>query len=466
MANDVGDTGTPGVDGQSLKRIALISLSGAAIEWYDFFIFATAAALVFGPLFFPTDDPLVSTLLSFSTFAVAFLARPLGGVVWGHFGDRLGRKEALVAALLTMGVATTLIGLLPTYATIGVLAPIILVILRFAQGLAVGGQWGGAVLIATESAPRNRRGFYGSFAQVGVPAGVILANGAFLAASRITSPETFAAWGWRVPFLASAVLIAVALYAQLRLEDTPAFKHLIEAKAQQAPAEAPAEEYRSPITEAIFEYPRNILLAAGAFIAINGTGYVFFAYILSYGTSILGLTQTTMLIGVLVGSASMIPFLMGAASLSDRVGRRKVFLTGVLLLGLWSFPFFLLVNTGSVVLITLSLALGLIFLGIAYGPMGAMFTEMFSTKVRYSGASLGYQVGAILGGGFAPIIATSLLAATGSWISISVYMVAICIISFASILLITETYQVDVDEAMDEERHKKMLQEAEGRASS
>lgn len=440
---------------RSIFKIALISVSGAAIEWYDFFIFATAAAIVFPSLFFPEQTPLVATLLSFATFGVAFVARPLGGVIWGHFGDRAGRKKALVAALMTMGVSTTLIGLLPTHAQLGVLAPILLVLLRIVQGLAVGGQWGGTVLIATESAPANRKGFYGSFAQVGVPVGVILANTTFLVVLSATSPEALAAWGWRIPFLASIVLIGLALYAQFRLEDTEAYKRLVEERAQSGGASE--SRGSSPVVDAIRNYPKNILLAAGAFIAINGIGYIFFAYILSYGTETLGLSLTTMLAAVSVGSISMVPAVVGGAALSDRFGRRGVYLVGATLLGLWSFPFFWLVNTGSPVLVTLSLAVGLIFLGTAYGPMGALFSEMFGTKVRYSGASLGYQLGAILGGGLAPIIATSLVAATGTSVSVSFYMFAISVITFVSVLLITETYQVDISEAMDEEHRKEEL---------
>lgn len=455
MASSVEGSSTQQAEGSSIARIALISLSGAAIEWYDFFIFATAAALVFPALFFPEATPFIGVLLSFATFGVAFLARPLGGVVWGHFGDRAGRKKALVAALLTMGVATTAIGLLPTYATLGVLAPVLLVVLRFVQGIAVGGQWGGAVLIATESAPENRRGYYGSFAQVGVPVGVILANGAFLLTSATFSPEALAAWGWRIPFLASIVLIGLALYAQSQLEDTTAYRRMVEEKSRTAEDESAPSG--SPVLEAIRTYPKNILLAAGAFIAINGIGYIFFAYVLSYGTNVLQLPQSTMLAGVMVGSVCMIPAVLAGGAISDRVGRRSVYLVGAVLLGLWSFPFFWLMNTGEAVLIALALAVGLIFLGIAYGPMGALFSEMFSTEVRYSGASLGYQLGAILGGGLAPLIAASLIQATGSWISVAVYMSLISLITFVSVLLITETYQMDIVEAVDEEKHEEAL---------
>ncbi|MGH3085971.1 MAG: MFS transporter [Rubrobacteraceae bacterium] len=434
-------------------KIALTSLAGSSIEWYDFFIFGTAAALFFPELFFPDAAPFVGTLLAFATFGVAFLARPLGGVLWGHFGDRIGRKKALVAALMSMGVATTLIGLLPTYAVIGVAAPITLVILRFIQGLAVGGQWGGAVLIATESAPREKRGFYGSFAQVGVPVGVILSNVAFLIVFAAMGPEAQAAWGWRVPFLLSFLLIGVGLYVQLRLEETPAFQHLQErAEASSESEESRQQSSGSPIIEAFRRFPKEIFLAAGAFVVVNATFYIFIVYILSYGETVLGLSQGVMLTGVLLSSIIQIPALMGFSALSDRVGRRIVYLSGAGLLGLWAFPFFWLVNTESSILIWLALIVGQTFLSMMYGPQAALLSEMFSTELRYSGASLGYQLGAVFGGALAPIICASLLEATGSSLAISAYMLLIAIISFVCVIFITETYQTDVDEAEAQKR--------------
>ncbi|AHY45903.1 Sugar (and other) transporter [Rubrobacter radiotolerans] len=456
---------------REIRKVALTALAGTSIEWYDFFIYATAAALVFPTLFFPAEmPPLVATIASFSTFAVGFIARPVGGAIFGHFGDKVGRKKALVTALLMMGIATTLIGLLPTYALVGAAAPLMLVVLRFVQGLAIGGQWGGAVLLATESAPGNRRGFYGSFAQVGVPVGVILANLIFLLITAIVTPEFFAAWGWRIPFLLSIVLIGIGLYIQLRLEDTPAFRHLEELKAQrdeesvrrtaeergvsveEARREIASEREGSPVIEAFKNYPKQIALAAGAFVAVNGNFYIFISFIIAYATNpdILGLQQSTVLAAVLAASVFQIPALLFAAAISDRLGRRGIYMAGAALLGLWAFAFWPLVNTGSFALILVALLVGQVFLSMMYGPQAAFFAEIFSTKVRYSGASLGYQIGSIFGGAFAPIIATALLARFGGSFPISVYMALLCAVSLVSVLLLTETYQSDIDDAEKE----------------
>ena len=419
----------------TVRKVALAAMAGSAIEWYDFFIYLTAAALVFGPLFFPGGSEVAAVLASFSTAAVGFVARPVGGVLFGHFGDRLGRKPTLVIALLTMGTATTLVGLLPTYATIGVAAPIILFILRFLQGLAVGGQWGGAVLLATEYAPEGKRGFYGSFAQVGVPIGLVLGNTSFLVLSAWLGESTFAAWGWRIPFLLSIALIGVALYIQLRLEETPAFKQLQERQAESG------EERGSPVIEVLRDHPKQVLLAGGAFFVVNGAFYVMITGMLDYGTRTLGMSQNVMLAAVLISSFAQIFFLTGWSTLSDRVGRRPVYLAGAALLGLWAFPMFWLVNTKSAVLITIALTLGQLFLSMMYGPQAALFSEMFSARVRYSGASIGYQGASVFAGGLAPIIMVSLLEATGTSLSVSFYVFAMAVVTFLSVYLITETYE-------------------------
>ncbi|HET7272029.1 MAG TPA: MFS transporter [Rubrobacter sp.] len=418
----------------TVRKVALAAMAGSAIEWYDFFIYLTAAALVFGPLFFPGGSEVAGVLASFSTAAVGFVARPIGGILFGHFGDRLGRKPTLVIALLTMGTATTLVGLLPTYATIGVAAPIILFILRFLQGLAVGGQWGGAVLLATEYAPADKRGFYGSFAQVGVPIGLVLGNTSFLVLSAVLGESTFAAWGWRIPFLLSVVLIGVALYIQLRLEDTPVFRQLQERQEQSG------EERGSPVIEVLRDHPKQVLLAAGAFFVVNGAFYVMITGMLDYGTRVLGVSQNVMLAAVLISSFAQIFFLTGWSALSDRVGRRPVYLAGAALLGLWAFPMFWLVNTKSAVLITIALAFGQLFLSMMYGPQAALFAEMFSARVRYSGASIGYQGASVFAGGLAPIIMVSLLEATGTSLSVSFYVLAMAAVTFLSVYLITAAY--------------------------
>jgi metabolite-proton symporter len=409
-------------------RVVAAALSGSSIEWYDFFLYGTAAATVFPALFFPKSDPVVGTLLSFSTFAIGFIARPVGGVIFGHFGDRLGRKRSLAIALLLMGCATTGIGLLPTYASIGVAAPILLVALRFAQGLAIGGQWGGAVLLLTESAPPDQRGFYGSFAQLGVPLGVILANFAFLGVTAATGQDAFLEWGWRVPFLLSIALIALGVFVQTRIEESPEFQRL---RSVRVTSTAP-KDHRSPILTVLREHPKAIVLAAGAFVAANGTFYVFITYSVAYATRVLGMPQTTVLFAVLLSSFVGVPSLLGFAALSDRIGRRKVLMAGAFFSALWSFAFFPLLETRTFTGALIGLSVGTMFQSAMYGPLAALFGELFRTEVRYSGASLGYQIGSIFGGAFAPLIATALLAKTGSSMSIGAYMALLCVVSFVS----------------------------------
>jgi MFS transporter, MHS family, shikimate and dehydroshikimate transport protein len=429
----------------TIRKVALAAMSGSAIEWYDFFIYLTAAALVFGPLYFPGGSEVAGVLASFSTAAVGFVARPIGGVLFGHFGDSLGRKPTLVIALLTMGAATTLVGVLPTYATIGVAAPILLFVLRFLQGLAVGGQWGGAVLLATEYAPADRRGFYGSFAQAGVPIGLLIGNTVFLVFSGVFGEAAFAAWAWRIPFLLSVILIGVALYIQLRLEDTPIFRQLEERQHQGEDAES-----SSPVLEVLREHPKQILLAAGAFFVVNGGFYVLITGMLDYGTRTLGISQNAMLAAVLISAVVEGISIVAMSALSDRVGRRPVFMSGAVLLGIWSFPLFWLINTGSIPLIIISLCIAQFFLGMMYGPQAALFAEMFSARVRYSGASIGYQGASVFAGGLAPIIMVWLLEKTGTSLSISFYVFVMSAITFFSVYLITETYEGEMTQ--DQER--------------
>jgi len=423
---------------QNMRRVALTSLAGTSIEWYDFFLYGTAAAVIFPKAFFPQDlPPMVLLIISFSTFAVGFIARPLGGLIFGHFGDRVGRKRTLVVALIMMGAATTLIGLLPTYSAIGVAAPLILVLLRFVQGLAIGGQWGGAMLLVTESAPADQRGWYGAYAQAGAPVGVILANLAFIGVSSSMSEEAFMDWGWRLPFIASIVLIGISMYVQLRLEDTEAFKALQESQDGEGSDQPIAS---SPVVEAIRKYPKRIMLAAGAFLSVQVTFYILIAFIIAYGVTApeLALSRDTMLTAVLIAAAIMVPSQFYFSGLSDRVGRKQIYRWGAILTGLWGFALFPLINTGEPLMIVIAVTLGLTFLGMQYGPQAAYFTELFTTEVRYSGASLGYQIGAILGGALAPTIAVLLWNELGIFY-VSVYILIAAILTLLSLSALEET---------------------------
>ena len=446
-APDVGSEDTAHAEA-NMRKVALTALAGTSIEWYDFFLYGTAAALVFPSAFFPDSTPTMGLILSFGTFAFGFIARPLGGILFGHFGDRVGRKRTLVIALMMMGIASTLIGLLPTFATIGIAAPILLSLLRFVQGLAIGGQWGGAMLLVTESAPADKRGYYGAYAQAGAPAGVILANIAFMVISYSISEDAFMQWGWRIPFISSVLLIGISMYVQLRMEETDAFKELQELQKEKE-AEQPemAVVRRSPVLEAIAKYPKRIALAAGAFLSIQVSFYILIGFVLAYGTDAdgAGMSRNEMLFAVLLASVLQIPAQFLAAAYSDRHGRRGIFMLGAILTGVWAFALFPLIDTGSFWLIVLGLSGGLMFLGMMYGPQAAFFTELFSTEVRYSGASLGYQVGAILGGAFAPTIATIL------WVEysifwVSVYMAFASTLSLISVMMLTETYKTSLDD--------------------
>ncbi|MAJ30432.1 MAG: MFS transporter [Gammaproteobacteria bacterium] len=427
----------------NMRKVALTALAGTSIEWYDFFLYGAAAALIFPSAFFGEVPPTTALILSLLTFAAGFIARPIGGIIFGHFGDKIGRKKTLISALMLMGISSTLIGLLPTYAMIGALAPILLTALRFAQGLAIGGQWGGAMLLVTESAPANQRGYYGAFAQAGAPIGVILANLALIITSALVSDEFFNTWGWRIPFLASAVLILVSMYIQLNLEDTKAFKELAMHRNENQDDGRTAIQ-KSPIIVAVRKYPKRIMLAAGAFINIQVTFYILIAFLLAYGVQSAKMARDDMLTAVLIASAIMVPMQFLFSSYSDRHGRRGIFMLGAILSGLWAFAIFPLVDTGNFWLITLAVSGGMVFLAMMYGPQAAFFTELFSTEVRYSGATLGYQFGAIIGGAFAPTIAVKLWTELDIfWVS--VYMSCSAILTLLSVMALTETYQIDLN---------------------
>jgi metabolite-proton symporter len=426
----------------SMRKVAFASFVGTAIEFYDFYIYGTAAALVLGSIFFPEFSAAAGTLAAFATFAVAFVARPLGGVVFGHFGDRVGRKAMLIFSLLVTGVATVLIGLLPGYAAIGVSAPILLVILRFLQGFGLGGEWGGAVLMAIEHAPEGKRGLYSSFPQVGPAVGFLLANGLFLALATTLSDEQFAAWGWRVPFVASLVLVLVGLYVRVTIGETPVFRRAIETQTRA----------KVPFWDMLRTYPLVLLLSSGGMVLAYVLFYTITTFALAYGTTNLGLPNTTLLYCTLIAVALMGVAVPIFASLSDMVGRRKLCLAAAALAALWAFPLFWLLNTGHPVLITLSFSVSMIIFAMLYGPMGAFLPELYGTRLRYSGAAVSYNLGGILGGALAPIIASQLLAATGASWSISLYVVAMAALSFTSVLLLSETHLSDLSELRAEER--------------
>ena len=394
---------------------------------------------------------MIGTLAAFATFGVGFVFRPVGAIVFGHFGDRMGRKRLLVVATVMMGVGTTLIGLLPSYATIGILAPILLVALRCVQGIAIGGQYGGAMLMVTENAPAYRSGFYGSFAHMGPSLAVIVSNVVFLAVVAAVSPEAFASWGWRVPFLLSVVVIGLGLYIQLRLEDTPEFRSLqqrTEAGSSDQPPSGTSSDTpvapprgRSPVLDAIRTHPRQILQSAGMILVLQVYYYILIVFMLSYMPRI-GVPRPTILTIILISSAVTVGAIPLFAALSDRIGRKRVLLPAGVLTLLTAFPFFWLMNMATVPsMIAGTLLVGLA-LGALYGPMAALFTEMFRTGVRYSGASVGYQLGAVVGDGFAPLIAASLLAATGTVYSVAVFISVAALITIVATWSTTESYRV------------------------
>jgi metabolite-proton symporter len=407
---------------------------GTTIEWYDFFLYGTAAALVFNRLFFPTFDPLTGTLAAFGSAAVGFVARPVGGIVIGHYGDRIGRKSMLVLTLVIMGVATFLIGLLPTYEQIGPWAAVALVVLRIAQGFGVGGEWGGAVLMAVEHAPKGSRGFYGSWPQIGVPAGLLISTAVFAFFARLPEDQ-FLSWGWRVPFLLSIVLVAIGLLIRVRILETPTFAKL----------KASGSEARQPILEVLQRYPKQVLLAMGARVAENGAFYIYSTFLLVYATQKVDMDRSIVLNGLLIASAVELVAIPVFGALSDRLGRRPVYLFGAVVTALFAFPLFWLFDTGSTPLVWLALIIAFTFShGAMYAPQAAFLSELFGTRVRYSGASLGAQLASVLAGGLSPFIATGLLRQYGSGGPLALYVIAMAVITIVSVLLATETMHEEI----------------------
>jgi metabolite-proton symporter len=420
------------MDPSARRRVILASFIGTTIEWYDFFLYGAAAAVVFPALFFPKLDEFAGSMASFGTFSVGFFARPLGGVIFGHFGDRIGRRSMLVVTLVLMGVATFLIGLLPTYDSIGYWAPAALVFLRFVQGLGVGGEWGGAVLMAAEHAEGGKRGLQASWPQAGVPAGNLLAVAVF-GAFRALAGDQFLEWGWRVPFLLGIVLVGVGLFIRLRVLESPAFQRVKEEKGVA----------KLPLLEVLRTYPRNVLLSMGARLAENVCFYIFTVFVFKYAGP---RNEGTVLAGLQIASALELATIPLFGLLSDRLGRRPVYMLGAFLMGAFAFPFFWLVRTGTPALVWLALAVALAGAHAAmYGPQAAFFSELFGTRVRYSGASLGYQLASPLAGGLAPLIATWLLRESGgrSW-SVAAYMAGVAALTLLSVYLADETRGSDL----------------------
>ncbi|HEX6711698.1 MAG TPA: MFS transporter [Rubrobacter sp.] len=423
----------------SVGKVAVASTIGATIEWYDFFLYGTAAGLIFNQLFFPPGNPTAGTLAAYATFAAGFVARPVGGFIFGHFGDRIGRKTMLVLTLLIMGVATFAIGLVPTYEQIGIWAPIILLTLRVLQGIGLGGEWGGAVLMAVEHAPENRRGFFGSWPQIGVGAGLLLGTAAFGVLSIVMPEEAFLSWGWRVAFLASGVLVAVGMYIRLQIMESPAFTGIKESNS----------EARVPFVELLRTQPREALLSLGSRLAEGVSFNVYGVFIISYITAQLKLPMTTALLGVSVAAAIMCVLTPVYGALSDRVGRRPVFAVGAVLFGLFAIPSFLLFNTKETVWILLALVVAF---GIIHPAMEAVlssfWSELFDTRVRYSGVSFAYQFSGIFASGITPLVATWLLAAGGGrpWF-LGAYMMGAALVTVISIFALPETNRKDIEPA-------------------
>ncbi|ATW47744.1 MFS transporter [Streptomyces xantholiticus] len=415
------------------RRVATAAALASAVEWYDYFVFGIAAALVLGDLYFPAGSSSAGVLAAFATFAVGFLARPVGGVIAGQLGDKRGRKPMLVLALTLMGVATAGIGLLPTYETIGIAAPILLVLLRVMQGIAVGAQWGGAMLMATEYAPEGKRGLYGSLVQLGVPIGVVTANTVFLVAGSVTSESTFAAWGWRVPFFVGFLVLGLAWYIHTKVEETPAFREAERALAEQEKGESAA---RSPLRTILRNHLGTVFLAGGSFAVNTATFYIIITGVLDYATRELDMKRSAVLAVSLCVSLTQLVLIPAAAALSDRIGRLRIYAAGAIGLLVWAVPMFLLIDTASLLWLGIGTFVTSCFLSIMYGPQAALFAELFTAEMRYTGASLGYQIAAVFGGGLAPFMMVLLLEATGTSMAVSAYIIGLAVIALVSIKIL------------------------------
>ncbi|QIP87258.1 MHS family MFS transporter [Streptomyces sp. Tu 2975] len=413
------------------RRVATSAALASAVEWYDYFVFGIAAALVLGDLYFPAGSSSAGVLAAFATFAVGFLARPVGGVIAGQLGDKRGRKPMLVLALTLMGLATAGIGLLPTYETIGIAAPVLLVLLRIVQGIAVGAQWGGAMLMATEYAPEGKRGLYGSLVQLGVPIGVVTANTVFLVAGSLTSESAFAAWGWRVPFFVGFLVLGLAWYIHTKVEETPEFR-----AAERALAEKEKSETRSPLRTILRDHLGTVFLAGGSFAVNTATFYIIITGVLDYATRELDMQRGAVLAVSLGVSLTQLVLIPASAALSDRIGRLRIYAAGAVGLLVWAVPMFLLIDTASLLWLAVGTFVTSCFLSIMYGPQAALFAELFTAEMRYTGASLGYQIAAVFGGGLAPFMMVLLLEATGTSMAVSGYIIGLAVIALISIKIL------------------------------
>lgn len=419
-----------------LKRAVIASTIGTTIEWYDFLLYGVVAGLAFGKLFFPKSDPLVGALLAFATYAVGFIARPIGAAIFGHYGDRIGRKATLIATLLISGLATFAVGLVPTYEQIGIWGAVILTVLRFIQGIGVGGEWGGSALLSMEWARTNaHRGFIVAWPQVGGPGGLFLANLAVLAFSAVSGDE-FLTWGWRVPFLISIVMVGIGLYIRLGILETPTFQRIV--------AENRVE--RAPIVEVVKRQPKQIVLSALARMAEQAPAYIYFSFIFVYGRDVLHESRDFLLTAVLVASALDTVLIPIFGHISDRIGRKRMYIIGAVATGVYALIYFPLLNSGVQSLMFLGIVLSLVPHSMMYGPQGALIAECFTPRLRYSGASLGYQLASIVAGGPAPLIATALLAAYGSGYPIAIYILLCAVVSVVATIFLPDYTNRDISQ--------------------